>query len=232
MTATPPKGMAPKGTASKGTAPRGIAVVLSSPSATGKSLLAKRLREEDPNLGFSISVTTRKPRSTEQDGRDYIFTHKANFKQMEQNGEFLESAEVFGNLYGTPKKPVAKALSEGKDLLFDVDWQGGTNLKKSLGEDTVLIFLLPPSALEQEKRMKKRAEDCPATVAQRLKAAAGEIPHWGEYDFVLVNDNFDTCLAQAKTIIAAARLRVHPQRAVIEELVNSLLPHSKPHSKP
>jgi len=203
-------------------ATRGIAVVLSSPSATGKSLLAKELRKADPSLGFSVSVTTRKPRSTEKDGVDYVFTDEPSFKEMEQQGEFLESAKVFGNLYGTPKKSVEEALTQGKDLLFDVDWQGGASLKKALAKDAVLIFLLPPSAEEQSKRMKMRAEDSEEVATHRLKAARKEISHWKEYDYVLVNDNFDVCLEQAKKIIAATRLRIHSQRSVIEELVASL----------
>ncbi len=200
-------------------------MVLSSPSAAGKSRLAKALRDLDKNLEFSVSVTTRKPRKTESNGEHYIFTDRPTFKKMEADGRFIESAEVFGNLYGTPKKPLEEALGRGEDVVFDVDWQGGSALKKALGKDTaVLIFLLPPSLEELKKRIIARAEDSPAQVEERMKASIAEISHWREYDYVLVNDNFAVCLDQAKAIIAAARLRLGLRRRSVVELVKKLTP--------
>lgn len=199
-------------------------MVLSSPSATGKSRLAKALRDGDKNLLFSVSATTRPPRKTENDGEDYIFTDRRTFLRMDKDGEFIESAEVFGNLYGTPKKPLADALAVGRDTIFDVDWQGGAALKKALGEDTLLIFLLPPSLGELQNRITSRAEDSPERMRQRMAAARSEISHWDEYDYVLVNDDFATCFEQAKAIIAAARLRLASRRGPLTELVGKLAP--------
>ena len=199
-------------------------MVLSSPSAVGKSRLAKALCGGGEGLRFSVSVTTRAPRKTEKNGEDYIFTDEESFMRMRENGEFIESAEVFGNLYGTPRKPLDEALNNGMDIIFDVDWQGGAALKKALSEDTVLIFLLPPSLEELRNRITSRAEDSPGRMEKRMAAAKTEIAHWDEYDYVLVNDNFASCLKQAKAIIAAARLRLHARRRLVTELVKKLVP--------
>jgi guanylate kinase len=187
---------------------RGLLIILSSPSGAGKSTLAKRLRTWDPELSFSVSATTRNPRVGEIDGKDYHFTEEADFKSMVSSGEMLEHAHVFGNFYGSPKGPVQKTIDQGRDVLFDIDWQGAQQITNSaLGPHTLSIFLLPPSITELRRRLENRGQDDPETIARRMEKSWDEISHWGGYDFVLVNDDLDQTEEQLKTIISATRLR-------------------------
>ncbi|MFK7882431.1 guanylate kinase [Roseobacter sp.] len=187
---------------------RGLLIILSSPSGAGKSTLARRLRDWDPEIEFSISATTRKPRPGEEEGREYYFVDHASFKAQVANSEMLEHAHVFGNFYGSPRAPVQKAISAGRDVLFDIDWQGAQQITNSaLGAHTLSIFLLPPSITELRNRLEKRGQDDAATIARRMEKSWDEISHWGAYDFVLVNDDLDATEAQLKTIISATRLR-------------------------
>lgn len=187
---------------------RGLLIILSSPSGAGKSTLAKRLMAWDPTLRFSVSATTRAPRPGEEDGRDYYFRSRAEFEKMVAEGEMLEHAEVFGNLYGSPKAPVEAAMAEGRDTLFDIDWQGGQQIRNSvLGKDVVSIFVLPPSIAELERRLRSRAQDSDEVIAGRMAKSEAEISHWAEYDYVLVNDDLDRAEADLKTILTAERMR-------------------------
>lgn len=187
---------------------RGLLIILSSPSGAGKSTLAKRLRAWDPDLSFSVSATTRNPRVGEVDGTDYHFTEESEFKSMVADGEMLEHAHVFGNFYGSPKGPVQSTIDQGRDVLFDIDWQGAQQITNSaLGAHTLSIFLLPPSITELRRRLENRGQDDPETIARRMEKSWDEISHWGGYDFVLVNDNLDQTEEQLKTIISATRLR-------------------------
>ncbi|MGC3937243.1 guanylate kinase [Roseobacter sp. EG26] len=187
---------------------RGLLIILSSPSGAGKSTLARRLRDWDPEIEFSVSATTRKPRPGEEDGREYYFVDEARFKSQVANEGMLEHAHVFGNFYGSPRAPVQAAISEGRDVLFDIDWQGAQQITNSaLGAHTLSIFLLPPSIKELRHRLEKRGQDDAATIARRMEKSWDEISHWGAYDFVLVNDDLDATEAQLKTIISATRLR-------------------------
>ncbi|MGZ2257938.1 guanylate kinase [Roseobacter sp. A03A-229] len=191
------------------TAPRrGLLIILSSPSGAGKSTLARRLRDWDPEIEFSISATTRPARPGEVDGREYHFVDEAAFKAQVAAGAMLEHAHVFGNFYGSPKPPVQAAIDEGRDVLFDIDWQGAQQITNSvLGPHTLSIFLLPPSIRELRQRLEKRGQDDAATIARRMEKSWDEISHWGAYDFVIVNDDLDQTEAQLKTIISATRLR-------------------------
>jgi guanylate kinase len=187
---------------------RGLLIILSSPSGAGKSTLSRRLLEIDPEVRFSISATTRPPRPGEQEGRDYLFKSRREFEAMVQAGEMLEHAEVFGNLYGTPRAPVEAAISQGQDVLFDVDWQGGQQIRNSTLRDAVVsIFILPPSIAELEKRLRARGQDPDAVVAERMAKSRDEISHWAEYDYVLINESLPQCEAELRAIIAAERLR-------------------------
>ncbi len=187
---------------------RGLLIILSSPSGAGKSTLSRRLLESDAEVGFSISATTRPPRPGEQEGRDYFFRSRREFEAMAANGELLEFAEVFGNLYGTPRAPVEAMVSRGRDVLFDVDWQGGQQIRNSSLRDAVVsIFILPPSIPELESRLRARGQDSPAVVAERMAKSRDEISHWAEYDYVLVNENLLRCEAELGAIIRAERLR-------------------------
>jgi guanylate kinase len=181
--------------------------VLSSPSGAGKSTLARRLLASDPALDISVSATTRPARSAEQEGRDYRFVSPAVFQDMVDAGAFLEWAEVFDNLYGTPRQPVEAALAAGRDILFDVDWQGARALKEAAPLDFVGVFILPPSVSELERRLKQRAQDDEAVIARRMAKSADEISHWREYDFVLVNDDVDATFASLTQILSAERLK-------------------------
>jgi len=187
---------------------RGLLIILSSPSGAGKSTLAGRLRAWDPEIEFSVSATTRAPRPGEEDGREYHFVSTAAFKaQVAQDG-MLEHAHVFGNFYGSPLAPVKSACDQGRDVLFDIDWQGAQQIRNSvLGQQTLSIFLLPPSIRELRARLEKRAQDDAKTIARRMAKSWDEISHWDGYDFVLVNDDLDATEAQLKTIITATRLR-------------------------
>ena len=187
---------------------RGLLIILSSPSGAGKSTLAKRLRVWDPELDFSVSATTRSPRKGEVDGADYHFMKEAEFKGMVAEGEMLEHAHVFGNFYGSPKGPIEETINTGRDVLFDIDWQGAQQINNSaLGAHTLSIFLLPPSIPELRNRLEKRGQDDAETIGRRMEKSWDEISHWGGYDFVLVNDDLDKTEEQLKTIITATRLR-------------------------
>lgn len=187
---------------------KGLLIILSSPSGAGKSTLAKRLMAWDETLRFSVSATTRAPRPGEVDGRDYYFRTRAEFLAMVAAGEMLEHAEVFGNLYGSPRAPVERAMAEGRDTLFDIDWQGGQQIRNSvLGRDVVSIFILPPSMRELERRLRARAQDSDAVIAGRMAKSEAEISHWAEYDYVLVNEDIERAEAELRTILTAERMR-------------------------
>ena len=187
---------------------RGLLLILSSPSGAGKSTLARRLMDWDPTIRFSVSATTRAPRAGEQDGREYYFRSRAEFEAMVAAGEMLEHAEVFGNLYGSPSGPVEAAMREGRDTMFDIDWQGGQQIRNSaLGRDVVSVFILPPSMAELEKRLRNRGQDSAEVIAGRMAKSRDEISHWAEYDYVLVNRDIDVAEAELKTILSAERLR-------------------------
>ncbi len=196
---------------------RGLLIILSSPSGAGKSTLASRLRAWDPTIRFSVSATTRPPRSGETHGREYYFHSRAEFEAMVAQDAMLEHAEVFGNFYGSPKAPVAAAIDAGQDVLFDIDWQGGQQVRNSsLGKHVLSIFILPPSIPELERRLRRRGQDSDAVIEERMTKSRDEISHWPEYDFVLVNDDLDDTFARLKTIISAERLRLSQQPALVE----------------
>lgn len=201
---------------------RGLLIILSSPSGAGKSTLARRLMAWDPTLKFSVSATTRAPRPGETDGVEYYFKTRAEFEAMVAAGEMLEHAEVFGNLYGTPKSPVEAAMAEGRDTLFDIDWQGGQQVRRSaLAKDVVSVFILPPSIADLESRLRGRAQDSDAVIAGRMAKSRDEISHWAEYDYVLVNRDIDTAEAELRTILLAERARADRQPG-LTEFVRSL----------
>ncbi|MHC9237505.1 guanylate kinase [Pseudooceanicola sp. 502str34] len=196
---------------------RGLLIILSSPSGAGKSTLTKRLREWDPTLSFSVSATTRAPRSGEEHGREYFFHTKEEFQAMVTAGNMLEHAHVFGNLYGTPRAPVESAITAGHDVLFDVDWQGGQQIRNSaLGKNALSIFILPPSIAELERRLVSRGQDSDEVIAKRMEKSADEISHWPEYDYVLINDDLDVTFDRLRTIVAAERLRLSQQPGVVD----------------
>jgi len=182
-------------------------LVLSSPSGAGKTTLSRLLLESEPDVQMSVSVTTRKPRPGEVDGVDYHFVEEAEFRRMQRDDELLEWAEVFGNLYGTPRAAVEKALQSSKDVLFDIDWQGTQQLQQKAPQDLVRVFILPPSARALEERLKKRALDPPEVVAQRMAKASAEISHWAEYDYVIVNNETAAALLEIRHILNAERIR-------------------------
>jgi guanylate kinase len=190
-----------------GIARRGLLLVLSSPSGAGKTTLARRLLAADPSLRLSVSVTTREPRRGEVDGRDYHFIDPAAFRRLEAAGELIEWAEVHGNHYATPKAAVMAALQAGEDMLFDIDWQGARQLRERMNADVVSVFILPPDAKALERRLRARAQDSEEVVARRVAAAAEEIRHWGEYDYVIVNADVDDSYAGLAAILAAERLK-------------------------
>lgn len=194
------------------TARRGLLIILSSPSGAGKSTLSRRLLEWDPSISFSVSATTRAPRDGEIDGQHYHFMTKAAFQKDVDAGEMLEHAEVFGNLYGSPKAPVEAAIGEGRDVLFDIDWQGAQQIQNSsLRQHVLSIFILPPSIAELRRRLEDRGQDSPDVIAARMKKSWAEISHWAEYDYVLVNDDLAATDAALKGILKAARLGRHQQ---------------------
>lgn len=186
---------------------RGLLIVLSSPSGAGKSTISRMLLEADPEVMMSISATTRPKRPGEVDDVDYHFVNDAQFDRMIADGEFVEWAPVFGHRYGTPKAPVKAALKDGRDILFDIDWQGTQQLHSAMGEDLVRIFLLPPSMPELERRLQSRGTDSDAVIADRMSRAAAEISHWAEYDYVLVNRDMAECRQRVETIVAAERMK-------------------------
>ncbi|MDO5705485.1 MAG: guanylate kinase [Paracoccus sp. (in: a-proteobacteria)] len=186
----------------------GLLIILSSPSGAGKSTLARRLMDWDDSLRFSVSATTRPPRAGEMDGQHYHFTTVDHFRDLVDQGRMLEHAEVFGNFYGTPRDPVESAMKAGRDTLFDVDWQGGQQIRASaLGAHVVSIFILPPSLTELERRLRSRAQDSDQVIAGRMAQSRDEISHWAEYDYVLVNDDLDATESRLRAILTAERLR-------------------------
>lgn len=186
---------------------RGIMLVVSSPSGAGKTTLTRNLMEQEENISLSISVTTRARRGSEIDGVHYLFRSKRQFETLRDTGDLLEWAEVHGNYYGTPREPVEKALSEGRDVLFDIDWQGTRQLLEKMRDDVVTVFVLPPTAGDLKARLERRAEDSQAIITQRLQNAFEEIAHWREYDYILVNRDLDKSFARLRAILTAERLK-------------------------
>ena len=190
-----------------GVARRGLMLVLSSPSGAGKTTIARRLREQDDGIEMSISHTTRPRRNGEENGKDYHFVDRESFTRMRDRGEFLEWAVVFDNFYGTTRKPVEDALSAGRDVLFDVDWQGAGALRDQAKDDVVTVFVLPPTAADLEQRLNERAQDTPEIVRRRMLGASNEIQHWDEYDYVVINHDIGCSVEAVRAILAAERLR-------------------------
>ncbi len=186
---------------------RGLMLVLSSPSGAGKTTIARRVLTEDAGIAPSISHTTRARRPGEVDGKDYHFVDKKTFTQMRDEKAFLEWALVFDNFYGTTRAPVDEALAQGRDVLFDVDWQGAESLRKEAATDVVSVFVLPPTAMALEERLKRRAQDSDDVVVRRMAGASNEIQHWTEYDYVLVNFDLDQSVAAVHAVLAAERLK-------------------------
>jgi guanylate kinase len=195
---------------------RGLMFVLSSPSGAGKTTIAHRLLEDDLEIAMSISVTTRPIRPGETDGLDYRFTDRAGFEAMVGAGEFLEWAEVFGHLYGTPKAQIKAGLKEGQDFLFDIDWQGTQQLYQRMETDVVRVFLLPPSIEALECRLRSRGTDSDAVISDRMARSRAEISHWDGYDYVVVNDDMDACFEQVHAILRAERLRRARQTGLVD----------------
>ncbi|WP_159590743.1 guanylate kinase [Chelativorans xinjiangense] len=192
---------------SNGIRRRGLMLVLSSPSGAGKSTIARTILEKVPGFELSVSVTTRPRRGSEIEGVHYHFKSQRDFEMLRDNDDLLEWAEVHGNLYGTPKKPVEEAIAEGRDMLFDIDWQGAAQLREKMRGDVVSIFVLPPTMDELLARLKRRAEDPQNVIETRLKNARFEIEQWREYDYVIVNDDLDRAFSSVRAIITAERLR-------------------------
>ena len=195
---------------------RGLMLVLSSPSGAGKTTISRRLLELDDNLTLSVSMTTRPIRPGEIDGVDYRFVNEAVFKGMVAQGEFLEHARVFEHFYGTPRGPVEAALAAGRDMLFDIDWQGAQQLAEAARDDFVSVFILPPSTAELERRLHSRAQDSDAVVARRMAEAAGEMSHWDSYRYIIINDDLEESLRGARAVLAAERLSRRRQIGVGE----------------
>jgi len=186
---------------------RGLLIILSSPSGAGKTTLTRML-DWDGSMQFSVSATTRPPRDSEKEGREYFFKTHEQFNELVAAGEMLEHAEVFGNLYGSPRAPVEKAISQGRDVIFDIDWQGGQQIvNSSLRHDVVSIFILPPSIAELERRLRGRGQDSEDVIKGRMQESMSEISHWGEYDYVVVNRELEDAADQLRTILKAERLR-------------------------
>jgi guanylate kinase len=201
---------------------RGIMLVVSSPSGAGKTTLTRNLLEQEENVAMSVSVTTRERRSSEIDGVHYHFISRRRFEAMRDSDELLEHAEVHGNYYGTPREPVEAALAIGRDMLFDIDWQGTQQLYAKMRSDVVSVFVLPPSAAELRTRLERRAEDAGDVIIRRLRNAAEEIPHWNEYDYVLVNRDLDKSFARLRAILTAERLK-RVLKPSLEGFVDGLL---------
>ena len=196
---------------------RGLLIILSSPSGVGKTTLVRRLQTWDDVIDFSISATTRPPRAGEEHGREYFFHTREDFEAMIEQGAMLEHAEVFGNLYGSPMDPVDQAVQNGRDVLFDVDWQGSQQIRNSvLSKHVLSVFLLPPSIHELERRLVSRRQDAREVIAKRMAESRNEISHWREYDYVLVNDNLEQTEEKLKAIITAERMRLSQQPSLVE----------------
>jgi guanylate kinase len=209
---------------SAGTPPisrRGLMLVLSSPSGAGKTSIARAILAADDNISMSISVTTRPKRAGEKEGVDYYFIDAARFEAMASAGELLEHANVFGSRYGSPRAPIDKALEAGRDVLFDIDWQGAKQIEEAARSDLIKVFILPPSFAALETRLKSRKRDPGDVVAKRMALAMDEIDHWSEYDYVVVNDVLDESIAQVRAILAAERLQRRRQTG-LAEFVNRL----------
>ena len=205
-----------------GLSEKGILVILSSPSGAGKTSIARALVEENKNFLFSVSATTRKSRPGEVNGREYHFLTVDEFREKINDGQFLEHAKVFGNLYGTPLEPVMESINDGKDLIFDVDWQGGKQIRSSsLSKFVISIFILPPSIKALQERLMKRAQDSSETVKDRMTKSIGEIMHWNEYDYVIVNNNFEQTLYEVTSIITSEKLR-RVRNSQLEEFIETL----------
>jgi len=200
---------------------RGLLLVLSSPSGAGKTTITRLLVERDGNLSVSISATTRRPRANEVDGQHYHFVSESRFDRMVREGALLEHATVFGNRYGTPRAPVEAALSAGRDIVSDIDWQGTQQLAQSVRGDLVAVFILPPSMAALEDRLKRRAQDSDKVVRQRMAKSADEMSHWPEYDYVIVNHDLDKSVEQARAILTAERLK-RDRQIGLAEFVNRL----------
>jgi guanylate kinase len=200
---------------------RGLMLVLSSPSGAGKTTLSRMLLKADKGVELSVSVTTRPRRTGEKHGRDYLFIQKPQFEKMVANGELLEWAEVFGNLYGTPRAPVGRALAAGRDVLFDIDWQGTQQLSEKARGDMASIFVLPPSIPELERRLRARALDDEPVIRARMAKAGDELSHWPEYDYVIVNDDIERAFAEVKQILATERLK-RARQTGLSDFVRSL----------
>ncbi|ASQ04538.1 guanylate kinase [Sinorhizobium meliloti WSM1022] len=201
---------------------RGLMLVISSPSGAGKSTIARNLLEADPDLSISVSVTTRSRRPSEIEGRHYFFKSIREFEALRATESLLEWAEVHGNYYGTPRDAVEKAMGEGRDMLFDIDWQGAQQLQEKMAGDVVSIFILPPSMAELQSRLHRRAEDSEEVIATRLANSRAEIEHWREYDYIVVNDDLDRAFSSVRAIVEAERLR-RDRRPGLFEFVNGLL---------
>ena len=200
---------------------RGLMLVLSSPSGAGKTTIARELLATDPQLEMSVSATTRSPRPGEVDGKDYHFVDIATFERMVAEGEMLEHAKVFDNYYGTPAKPVRDALAGGKDVLFDIDWQGTQQMRQGARSDLASIFILPPAVEELERRLKSRAQDSEEVVKKRMAKAGDEMSHWPEYDYIVVNHQLDSSVAAVKAILNAERLK-RERQVGLPDFVNAL----------
>ena len=201
---------------------RGITLVLSSPSGAGKTSLSRKLLERNKKLFLSISCTTRPPRPGEINESDYFFIEESKFNEMQKNNEFLESAKVFNHYYGTPKKPIMDALDSGMDILFDIDWQGTQQLMNSLQDDLIKVFVLPPSAKELERRLLQRNQDSDEIVKGRMSKASNEISHYAEYDYIIINENFEESLSKIESIIIAEGLK-RSRQIKIQDTIDSLL---------
>lgn len=202
---------------------RGIMLVLSSPSGAGKSTIARHMLDRFDTLELSVSVTTRAKRGSEIDGKHYEFISEREFERLRESDALLEWAEVHGNFYGSPRDPVEKALGEGQDVLFDIDWQGGTQLMAKARADVVSVFILPPSMEELQDRLKRRAEDSAEVIEHRLANAAEEIPHWREYDYVVINDDLDSAFHKIESIMIAETLRNDRRHPGLVEFQEKLL---------
>ncbi len=194
---------------------RGLLFILSSPSGAGKTTISRMLLERDDAVKLSVSVTTRPPRPNEQDGKDYYFVSDAEFDRMVDEDDFYEWAHVFGHRYGTPKGAIRKALKDGQDFLFDIDWQGTQQLKQKDDQDVVTVFILPPSIAELRRRLETRASDSAEVIDSRMERAKAEISHWAEYEYVVINNDLDACYAKVSEILAAERMRRQRQTGLI-----------------